>query len=168
MDGHTARLTMLTCLLFCFDMHQCHAGVSKSLVPFDISRERFSREIQFEMKGAVHIKNTRGATGLAFKVREGHLIPFEFTCLRPRHSPVLSWVFLFCFHSENDPPPKQVTVFSDLQLNKVLGKKEGVQGAVVLVFTRSRFLESVCVTQCVCIRVCDVMRSDMRAVLQKG
>lgn len=68
------------------------------------------------------------------------------------------------------PPPKQVTVFSDLQLNKVLGKKEGVQGAVVLVFTRSRFLESVCVTQCVCvcIRVCDVMRSDMRAVLQKG
>lgn len=122
------------------------------------------------MKRAVHIKNTRGATGPAFKVREGHLIPFEKVYLLTSSSfscPFLGFFVLFSFR-KGAPPPKQVTVFSDLQLNKVLGKKEGVQGTVVLVFTCSRFLESVCVTQCVCIRVCDVMCSDMRAVLQKG
>lgn len=43
-----------------------------------------------------------------------------------------------------------------------------VQGTVVPGFTQSRFLESVCVSNRVCIRVCDVMCNDMHVVLQRG
>lgn len=144
--GHTASLTMLSFFLLFW-----HASISwvrvKMFLPFDIiCKKSYSWEIQFEMKRAVHIKNTRGATGPAFKVREGHLIPFEKVYLLTSSS---FPGFFVLFSLRKWAPPKQVTVFSELLLNKVLGKKEGVQGAVVLVFTRSRFLESVCVTQCV-------------------